>query len=42
LKNFDQWVEALSNQTLFQSDDKDLGVLIRENEILEDDFQEEE
>jgi len=41
LKNFDQWAEELSKQALIQSDENDLKALIKENEILDDDFEEE-
>jgi hypothetical protein len=41
LKNFDQWMEELSKQALIQSDENDLKALIKENEILDDDFEEE-
>jgi hypothetical protein len=34
-------MEELSKQPLIQSDENDLKVLIKENEILDDDFEEE-
>ena len=42
LKNFDQWTEELSRQIVAQSDEQDMKVVGKANEIFNDDDLEEE
>jgi hypothetical protein len=42
LKNFDQWAEELSKEMYIQTDDENMKVLWKANEIFEDDLEEEE
>ena len=42
MNSFDQWTEALSKQILFQSDEKEMKVHMRESDTYDDDFDEEE
>jgi hypothetical protein len=41
VKNFDQWTEALLRDINFQSDEENTKVLLRSDECVDDDFEEE-
>ena len=42
MKNFDQWMEELSKQIFVRSNEEDMKVLWKMNEIFDEDFEEEE
>jgi hypothetical protein len=42
LKNFDQWTEELSKEMYIQTDDENMKVFLKANEIFDDDLEEEE
>jgi hypothetical protein len=42
VKNFDQWTEELSKEIFARTDQEDMKVLWKWNEILDDDSEEEE
>lgn len=41
LKNFDQWMEELSKEIFVRSDEDDVRVLSRLNEMTDEDYEEE-
>jgi hypothetical protein len=42
VKNFEQWTEELSKEIFARTDQEEIKVLWKWNEILDDDFEEEE
>ena len=42
LKNFDQWAEELSKQIFVRNEKEDMKIFCKMEEILDDDFEEEE
>lgn len=42
MKNFDQWADELSKQIFVRNEEEDTKIYWKMDEILDDDFQEEE
>ena len=42
MKNFDQWADELSKQIFVRNEEEDMKIYWKMDEILDDDFEEEE